>query len=67
MESGLAVPAHASDLLEDRGVAVIVIEPYTSCPGRCQPLADRLGIFDRGRVVTPDTAGAVQLSAGTAR
>ena len=43
-ESGQRAAQRVADLLEDRGVAVIVSSPYTRAVQTVQPLADRLGI-----------------------
>ena len=54
-ESGQRAAQRVADLLEDRGVAVIVSSPYTRAVQTVQPLADRLGFRSRS---TP-TCGSV--------
>jgi 2,3-bisphosphoglycerate-dependent phosphoglycerate mutase len=43
-EAGHRAAHRVADLLEDRGVAMIVSSPYTRAVETVQPLADRLGI-----------------------
>jgi 2,3-bisphosphoglycerate-dependent phosphoglycerate mutase len=43
-ESGHRAAQRIADLLQDRGIALIVSSPYTRAVQTVQPLADRLGI-----------------------
>ena len=43
-ESGHRAAQRVADLLEDRGVAMIVSSPYTRAVQTVQPLAGRLGL-----------------------
>ena len=59
-ESGQRAAQRVADLLEVRGVAVIVSSPYTRAVQTVQPLADRLGIS----IVVDADLRERQLSAG---